>query len=62
MKLASFYTATETVINKKTAYGIGENIYKWCDRQGLSLQNIQTAQITQQQNTKQPNWKMGRRP
>ena len=55
MKLASFYTATETVINEKTTYRLGENIYKRCDRQGLSLQNIQTAQITQQQKTKHPN-------
>ena len=62
MKLTSFYTTMETIINEKTTYGIGENIYKWCDRQGLSLQNIQTAHITQQQKTKQPNWKMGRRP
>ena len=26
--------------NEKTTYRIGENIWKWCDRQGLNLQNI----------------------
>ena len=31
--------------NKKTAYGLGENIFKWYNQQGLNLQNIQTAHI-----------------
>ena len=34
---------------KKTTYRMGENICQWCDRQGLNLQNIQTAHTTQQQ-------------
>ena len=29
--------------NEKTTYGLGENIWKWCDQQGLNFQNIQTA-------------------
>ena len=48
--------------NEKTTNGMGKNICKWCDQQGLYLQNIQTAHTTQQQNNKQPNRKMGRRP
>ena len=42
-------------------YRMGENICKWCDWQGLNLQNIQTTHTTQQQKNKQPDWKMGRR-
>ena len=26
---------------------MGENIYKWCDQQGMNLQNIQTAHEVQ---------------
>ena len=33
--------------NEKTACGLGENICKWCDKQGLNFQNIQTAHTTQ---------------
>ena len=33
--------------NKTTTYGLGENTCKWCSQQGLNLQNIQTAHITQ---------------
>ena len=33
--------------NKRTAYIMGENICKWCDQQGINLQNIQTAYISQ---------------
>ena len=47
--------------DEKTTYRMGENICKWCERQGLNLQNIQTAHTTQQQKNKQPNRKMGRR-
>ena len=54
IKLTSFCTEKETIKKKgKTTYGMGENIY---------LQNIQTAHTTQQQENKQPNQKMGRRP
>ena len=48
--------------NEKTTYRLGENICKWCNRQGLNLQNIETAHTSQQQKNKQPNGKMGRRP
>ena len=33
--------------NKNTTYGLGENTCKWCNWQGINLQNIQTAHITQ---------------
>ena len=33
--------------NEKTTYRLGENIYKWCDQQGINFQNIQTAHTTQ---------------
>ena len=39
---------------------MGKNICKLCNQQGLNLQKINTTQ--QQQQTKQPNRKMGRRP
>ena len=29
--------------NEKKIYRMGENIFKWCDRQGLNFQNRQTA-------------------
>ena len=49
--------------NEKTTYRMGENIHKWCDQLGLNFQNIQTARTTpQQQQYKQPIWKMGKRP
>ena len=42
---------------------MGENIFKLCDWQGVNVQSIQTAHITQyQKKTKQPNQKMGRGP
>ena len=43
-KLTSFCTAKE-----KTTYRMGKNICKRCDRQGISLQNIQTAHTTKYQ-------------
>ena len=39
-----------------------ENICKQCNRQGLNLQNIKTAHITQEQQKNNPIKKMGRRP
>ena len=48
--------------NEKTTYGMGENICKQCDQQGLNFQNIQTAHTAQYQKNKQPNQKLGRRP
>ena len=47
--------------NKKTTYGMGENICKRCNQQGLNFQNIQTAPTTQQQQNKQPNPKNGQK-
>ena len=41
---------------------MGENICKWYAQQGINFQNVQTAHITQQQQNKQSNRKMGRRP
>ena len=38
--------------NENTTYGMGENIYKCCDQQGLNFQNIPTAHTTQQQQQK----------
>ena len=47
--------------NEKTTHRMGENISKRCNRQGISLQNIQIAHIAQYQKNKQANQKMGRR-
>ena len=47
--------------NKKTAYSMGENSFKGCNRQGLNLYNIQTSYTTQQHKSQQPNGKMGKR-
>ena len=33
--------------NEKTTDGMGENICKQCNQQGVNIQNIQTAHITQ---------------
>ena len=34
--------------NEKTNHGMGENICKWCDQQGVNIQVIKTAHTTQQ--------------
>ena len=39
-----------------------ENICKWWNWQGITLQNLQTAHESQQKKGKQPNQEMGRRP
>ena len=49
IKLKSFCTTKETK-NKKTTYVMGENICQCCNWQGISIQNIKTAHITQQKN------------
>ena len=36
-------------MKRQPTYRMGENICKWCYRQGLNLQNIQTAYTVQQQ-------------
>ena len=62
MKLKIFYTSKETINqDEKTTLRIGENICKRSNRQGINLQNIQTAHAVQYQ-TKQPNQNLGRRP
>ena len=33
--------------NEKTTYRMGENIWEWCNGQGVNIQNIQTVHITQ---------------
>ena len=48
--------------SEKTTYRMGENICKWCDWQGISLQNLQRAHVAQYQKNKWPNQKIGRRP
>ena len=47
--------------NKKTNYRLVKNICKRCYQQGINLQKIQAAHIAQDQKTKQPKQKMGRR-
>ena len=51
--------------NEKTTHRTGENICKWWDRQGINLQNIQTAHAAlykKKKKIKQPNQKMSIRP
>jgi len=50
--------------NKKTTYGMGENICKQSDQKGLTSKIYkQLIQLNNNNNkNKQPNWKMGRRP
>ena len=45
IKFTTFCIAKETItINKtKRTYGLGKKVCKWCDWQGLNLQNLQTA-------------------
>ena len=35
--------------SEKTTYGMGGNICKWCDRQGLNFQNVQTSYANKNQ-------------
>ena len=44
--------------SKKTTYGMGDNVCKWCDWQGLNIQNIKAVLTF---NVKKPNQKMSRR-
>ena len=46
--------------NENTIYWMGENICKWRDWKGISLQNIQTANPAQNQKNKPPNPKMSK--
>ena len=45
---------------QKRPYGMGENICKWSDLQGINFQNIQTAHTTQQQ--KKPKKQTNKKP
>ena len=60
IKLKSFCTGSYQQ-NKRTTYRMGENICKPCKRQGINLQNTQTAHATQYQKNKQSNQNLGRR-
>ena len=48
--------------NEKTMHRMGENICRWCGRQGISLQNLQTVHEAKYHQNKQHNQKMGKRP
>ena len=48
--------------SKKTTHRMGENICKWCDWQGINLQNIQTAHAAQYPKKTNNPIKMGRGP
>ena len=54
--------AKETINKTKDTSILGENICKWCDKQGISFQNIQTAHEAQHHENKKPYPKMSRRP
>ena len=41
--------------DEKTIYGLGKNICKQCDLQGLNFQNIQIAYTSQQQQQQKKN-------
>ena len=40
--------------NEKATYRLGENICKWCNQQGLNLQNIETTHTIQRKKKNQP--------
>ena len=42
---------------KKTIYGKGENVCKWCDKQGVKYKKIQTYHTSQYQQNQQHNKK-----
>ena len=42
--------------NGKTTYGLGENIFKWCDQPRLNSQNMQSAVQPQQKNNPIKKW------
>ena len=51
---------------KKTAYGMGENIFKWCNWQVVNIQTIAYKQLIQlnikTKQNKQPKQKIGTGP
>ena len=44
LKSKGFTQQREPQKNKKRAHKLRENICKWCEIQGISLQNLQVAQ------------------
>ena len=57
LELKSFYPAKETIKNQKSQLTDWEYICKWCDQQGISLQNLQAVHMSQYQSNKQANQK-----
>lgn len=51
----------QSLLRHKTIYWMGENIYKWCNQEGLNFQDAQRPHTTQQQH-KKTYPKIGRRP
>ena len=50
IKLKSFCIVKETnKQNEETTHRMGENICKWRDQQGVSLQNLQATHVAQNQ-------------
>ena len=48
--------------NEKVTHRMGENICKWSNQQGITLQNIKTAKAAHYIYIKENNKKMDRRP
>ena len=47
--------------NEKTDYRMGENICKWCDQQGVNIEDTQAAHTTQYEKNKQFHQNMSQR-
>ena len=47
---------------KKIIHRMRENMYKWYNQEGISLQNLQIAHVAQNKKNKQLNQKMGTGP
>ena len=68
IKYIRFCPAKEIIKKKKKKNNLkdnrqnGKNVRKWCDTQGLNLQNIQTAHTTQQEQKQTSQLKNIQRP